>query len=78
VADIVENHGVVGVERGELALETQVAPGSEQPLDKGEGRREEDAVAAAEQLVADGGDEVAAWERRTACRGAGATSAMGR
>jgi hypothetical protein len=51
VADVVEDHGVEGVERDELAFEAQVALGGEQPLDESEGRREEDAVATTDELV---------------------------
>jgi len=58
IADVVEDHSVVGIERGELLLEAQIALGGEQSLDEREGRGEEDAVAALNELVADRADEV--------------------
>ena len=42
----------------QLPLEAQVPLGGEQPLDEGEGRREQDPVPALDQLVPDGGDDV--------------------
>ena len=58
VPDVVEDDGVVGIERGEILLEAKVAFRSEQSLDERERRGEEDAVAALDQLVADGAHQV--------------------
>ena len=65
VAEVVEDDGVEAIEALELSLEEEIAAGDEQPLDKRVGRREQDPVAALDQLVADGADDVtlaAAWQ----------------
>ena len=58
VADVIEQHGVEAVEDRELVFETQVALGDEQALYEREGRGEQHPVAAQDQLVCDGADEV--------------------
>lgn len=58
VADIVEDDRVVAVEESELFLEPQVALCGEETLHERERRREEDAVPALDELVADGAHEV--------------------
>ena len=59
VADVVEDHGMIDVERGEFAFEAQVALGGQQPLDERVGRGEQDSVAVLDKLVADGCYDVA-------------------
>ena len=58
VADVVEDHGVIDVERGQFSFQAKVALGGQQPLDKREGRREQDPVAAPDEFVADGSHNV--------------------
>ncbi len=58
VSEVVTNDGVEAVEDGELGFEAKVALGGEQTLNERERRGEQHAVAALDQLVADGAHEV--------------------
>src|SRR5205823_15114087 len=63
--DVVEDHRIEGVEHGELLFEPEVALGREQALHQGVRGREQHPVAALDELMADGADDVclaAAWQ----------------
>jgi hypothetical protein len=59
IADVVQDDGVICVERRQFMFKAQILFGSQQPLDKGEGRGKKDSISTMDKFISNGSDDVA-------------------